>query len=72
MSFYEHNKRSLIKSVTFRIAVLISDFFIITLITHRYDIALGMIIATNLASTTLYYIHERAWNGISWGKDEHV
>jgi uncharacterized membrane protein len=25
-------------------------------------------IATNLASTLIYYAHERVWNGVYWGK----
>lgn len=54
----EHPKRSIVKAVTFRIAVMTSDF-IITAITHRYEIALGVIAASNLASTVLYYLHER-------------
>ena len=63
----ELHRRSIVKSVTFRIVVLISDFTIITLITHRYDIALGVIVATNLGSAILYYLHERVWSKIRWG-----
>lgn len=66
--FYEHIKRSVAKSITFRIAVLIADFAVVSLITHRYDIAIAVIVATNLASTILYFIHERVWNQIKWGK----
>jgi uncharacterized membrane protein len=64
----ERSKRSLIKSITFRAVVIISDFVVITLITHRYDLAIGLIVATNAASATLYYIHERVWNKIKWGR----
>lgn len=66
--FYENHKRSIVKSITFRIVVIISDFLIVTAITRRYDVALGVIIITNVASTTFYYIHERAWNKITWGR----
>lgn len=64
----EQHRRSIVKSVTFRVVVIISDFTVITLITHRYDLAIGLIIATNAASATLYYIHERVWNKIKWGR----
>jgi uncharacterized membrane protein len=68
MAFKENAKRSLIKSITFRVLVIISDFIIIMLITRRYDVALAVIIFSNLASATLYYFHERAWNRVKWGK----
>lgn len=68
MAFNEHAKRSLVKSVSFRVLVMISDFIIITAITRRYEVALVVIIASNLSSTVLYYLHERAWNKINWGK----
>ncbi len=68
MAFYEHHKRSIVKSISFRILVMFSDFTIVFLLTHRYDIALGLIILTNLSSTILYYLHERVWNVFNWGK----
>jgi uncharacterized membrane protein len=64
----EKHKRSIVKSITFRILVIISDMVIITLVTHRYDVALGITIATNLGSTVLYYLHERVWTKIAWGR----
>lgn len=68
MSFQEETKRSIVKSITFRTVVMIFDFTIIMTITHRYDVAFTVIIASNVASTVLYYFHERAWNGIMWGR----
>ena len=68
MPFQEQAKRSLVKSITFRVIVITSDFIIITLITHRYDLAAAVIIFSNLSSATLYYLHERVWNVIKWGK----
>ena len=47
---------------------MVSDFVIITAITHRYDVAFGIIIALNIASTALYYFHERSWNKVAWGR----
>lgn len=69
VTFNEHTKRSLVKAITFRILILISDGIIIFSITHRYDIALAVIFFSNFASTILYFIHERIWNKIRWGKE---
>jgi uncharacterized membrane protein len=68
MPTYTQRKRSLVKAITFRSIVLVSDFLIVYLITHRVDTSLGLVIMTNLASTTLYYLHERFWTGIKWGR----
>lgn len=68
VKFHEHIKRSLIKAITFRLLILVSDGFIILAITHRFDIALGVIFFSNLASTFFYFLHERLWDRIRWGK----
>ncbi len=70
--FYEQGKRSLVKSVTFRIVVLLSDMTVIFLITRRYDLTLDVVLFTNLGSTLLYFFHERIWNKIYWGRTEIV
>ncbi|MFO0955202.1 MAG: DUF2061 domain-containing protein [Candidatus Saccharibacteria bacterium] len=68
MRFHEKSKRSLLKAVTFRLVVLTSDFLVILFITRRFDATLTLVIFTNLASTLLYYGHERVWNRIHWGR----
>jgi uncharacterized membrane protein len=66
--FHEHVSRSVAKAITFRTLILISDGIIVMAITHRYDLALGVVIGTNVASTLLYLLHERLWNSVHWGK----
>lgn len=66
--FRENVKRSVTKAITFRLLILISDGIIILAITHRFDVALGVIFFSNLASTLMYLFHERIWDGIRWGK----
>jgi uncharacterized membrane protein len=68
--FHEGIKRSITKAITFRLLILISDGFIVYAITHRYDIALGVIFFSNIASTVMYLLHERLWNKIHW--DQHA
>ncbi len=66
--FFESSKRSIVKAVTFRFLILISDGIIIFAITRRYDVTIGVIFFSNLSSTALYFLHERVWNKIHWGK----
>jgi uncharacterized membrane protein len=68
MNFQEKNRRSFVKALTFRVTIMIADFIIVFAITRRYDITIGVMLATNAASTLIYYAHERVWNGIYWGR----
>ncbi len=68
MSNHEHHKRSIVKAISFRLLIIIANFIIIMAITRRYDIALGVIVISSISSTVFYYIHERIWNKINWGR----
>ncbi len=68
MPFHEQNRRSLVKAITFRAVILFSDIAVIYFVTRRVDTTLTVVVASNLASTVLYYLHERAWNQVHWGK----
>lgn len=60
-------KRSVFKSMTFRASIILSDAIITFAITHRYDLTIGFVVFTNIASTAVYYIHERMWAHTRWG-----
>ncbi|MFA6339142.1 MAG: DUF2061 domain-containing protein [Candidatus Paceibacterota bacterium] len=61
-------KRSILKSITFRILIILSDLVVVFAFTRRADITFGLVVSTNLASTLFYFIHERIWNKIQWGR----
>lgn len=64
----EKNTRSLVKAITFRSAIMVADFIVVFAITRRYDITIGVMLATNFLSTLIYYGHERVWSTVRWGK----
>jgi uncharacterized membrane protein len=65
----ETNKRSLVKTVTWRITGSSATFLIAYIITGNLA-ASGVIGLTQMVSNTvLYYIHERIWNLFKWGRD---
>lgn len=68
--FAESWKRSLVKTITYRIAIIILDFTVIFLFTHKYDVALGFVILSNIYTSAGYFAHERIWDNIKWGKDK--
>lgn len=66
----ESHARSLTKTITWRLTGSGSTFLISWIITGSVAVAgtiLGIHFVTN---TILYYLHERAWNKIKWGKHE--
>jgi uncharacterized membrane protein len=61
-------RRSLVKTISYRLAILILDFTSIYLFTGKIKIALGFMIVSNIYTTIGYFIHERVWGKIAWGK----
>jgi uncharacterized membrane protein len=66
---YEKAHRSVVKAITNRALSLISDFTLVTYITGKPTDTLHIIVMTNISSTILYFVHERIWNHIDWGRD---
>ena len=60
-------KRSLVKTITWRILATTDTFLISWIITGGFDWA-GMIAGVEIITKMfLYYFHERGWNRIVWG-----
>jgi len=68
MSFYEHHKRSIAKTLGFHAIIIAADAIIVYFFTLKASTTLSIILLTNFVSAILYFIHERAWNKIHWGK----
>ncbi len=68
MAFKEHYWRSLVKALTYRSIILLSDSLIIFFITQEFDTTAKVIILSNIGSTILYFGHERLWDRVHWGK----
>jgi uncharacterized membrane protein len=62
-------KRSLAKSLTWRVLAIVVTFASIYLLTGEIDTATAGTILTNSVNFILYYFHERVWNTIGWGKE---
>ena len=76
MAYNSHRKRSLAKTATWRAIALVSDFFIIYVFIKKFFpslgiffTAVGLTLTSNTISTIAYYLHERMWNKIKWGKE---
>jgi adenylylsulfate kinase len=62
-------QRSVVKTVTYRIIILILDFICIYLFTGQIKVAVGFMIVSNIYTTVGYFLHERIWDKIKWGKE---
>jgi len=61
-------KRSLVKSVSWRIIGTIDTVLISWLITGTLALAFSIGAIELVTKMALYFFHERAWNNIKWGK----
>ena len=64
----ESRKRSIVKMLTYR-AILTALLAIISWIfTGNLGQATVITIVFSVSATAIYYLHERVWNGIKWGR----
>ncbi len=60
--------RSFAKSITWRIIAIISTFVIGYIMSGSLAFAASLSVVSNLINFVLYYVHERVWLKIDWGK----
>jgi uncharacterized membrane protein len=61
-------KRSLAKSLTWRLIAVISTFVIGYAMTGSLTFAASLTVVSNLINFILYYVHERVWLKVDWGR----
>ena len=64
----EHHRRSLAKAISWRITGTVDTFLISWLITGELALAGGIAATEVVTKIVLYWLHERAWNRVSWGR----
>lgn len=57
----DSRKKSLIKTITWRIIALIVSIIVAFIFTDKISMSLNIAIISNLLSMILYYVHERIW-----------
>ena len=63
-----NKSRSLVKSLTWRIIAIVTTFMSIYIVTGKLQFAFQGALLTNIINFILYYIHERLWNKLQWGR----
>ena len=65
----ESRSRSLVKSLIYRILAIIGTGIIVWFITKDIDRVISTTIAIQVFLMILYYLNERIWNRIHWGRE---
>lgn len=65
----ETTLRSLVKTLSWRLTGTGATFVISYAVTGNFNISGTIAVIQLTANTLLYFIHERIWNRISWGKN---
>lgn len=61
-------KRSLVKTISWRVVGSTATFGISYLISENFAVAGTIAIVQLIANTVLYFVHERLWNRVNWGR----
>jgi uncharacterized membrane protein len=61
-------RRTIYKTITYRVIISILHFTVVYFITGRARIALGFVILSSAYSIFIFYFHDRIWDRIKWGK----
>lgn len=61
-------RRSIVKTISYRVVIVILDFVAVYIFTGEIKIAVGYTVVSNIYTTLGYFLHERIWDRIKWGK----
>ena len=64
----DSGQRSLAKAVSWRVTGTADTFIISWLITGSLTLASGIAVTEVITKIVLYYLHERAWDRVRWGR----
>jgi adenylylsulfate kinase len=64
----ESRRRSIVKAITWRVWAILVLAVISYLLTYNVAKSLGITVIFNAIQTVVYFVHERFWNRIHWGR----
>ncbi len=64
----DNQKRTILKTISFRIVASLLTVIIVYIFTKELIISFGVGIVEAISKMIFYYIHERIWDKIDWGK----
>lgn len=67
----EAHSRTVAKAISWRIIATMITMTVVYIFTGEWLITIGVGAVEVVAKITFYYIHERIWHKISWGRERH-
>lgn len=67
----ESHTRTVIKAISWRVIATLTTITIVYIFTREWVLSLGVGVFEVIAKLTFYYLHERIWHMVGWGKKEH-
>ena len=67
----EAHSRTVAKAISWRIIATITTMTAVYIFTGEWLITIGVGVVEVVAKIRFYYLHERIWNKISWGKEKN-
>jgi uncharacterized membrane protein len=67
----EKRVRSVAKTISWRIVATSTTILLVFLFTRDFVISLGVGSLEVLAKIVIYYVHERIWNMLDFGREVH-
>jgi uncharacterized membrane protein len=70
-SIGETHTRTVFKTVSWRFVATLITMTIVYLFTGEETVTLGVGVSDVMAKIVFYYLHERVWHKVSWGRKRH-
>jgi len=67
----EKHSRTVIKAISWRVIATLTTMIAVYIFTKEPLTSLGVGAVEVIAKITFYYLHERIWHKIPWGKEKH-
>ena len=68
----DNRRRTIAKTILWRIIAVTVTMMVSFIWLREWDTSITLVITANAIKAVLYYMHERVWNGISFGRIEKV
>lgn len=64
----EKHSRSIFKAITWRVVATLTTTILVFIFTDNFTIAIGVGFFDAVTKLIFYYLHERAWDKVEWGR----
>ncbi len=72
MNTMDSHKRTIVKTLTWRVVATTVTMLVSYIWLGEWGSAVALAITANVIKSLLYYLHERGWNRVGFGRREEV